>query len=294
MNLVVLGDFNIHVNDISNPNANLFLDTMTALGLKQHVEGPTHRSGNCLDLIFTEELSRPKTIGCSKGMFVSDHSSIKCVLDIPKENCVWKEITYRKLREVDRSQLVKDMVLEEIRTEELDDMVAMLEEKFSAALNNQAPEITKVVMERRKMPWSGEEMKEQKRIVGRREKVYRRYRLKSCWTAFDIERKKYRRMLVEAKNECYSEKVKDCRGDTKRLYRMVNTLMGTSSSNPLPKHTSNKELAEEFAGFFMEKIQKIREHLADNPIYKLWGRTYLVYQNLYHLISWKLGRPSLA
>ena len=102
--------------------------------------------------------------------------------------------------------------------------------------------------------------------------MYRRYRLKSCWTAFDIERKKYRRMLVEAKNECYSEKVKDCRGDTKRLYRMVNTLMGTSSSNPLPKHTSNKELAEEFAGFFMEKIQKIREHLADNPIYKLTGK----------------------
>ena len=36
-NLVVLGNFNIHVNDINNPNAKIFLDTMTALGLKQHV-----------------------------------------------------------------------------------------------------------------------------------------------------------------------------------------------------------------------------------------------------------------
>ena len=74
--LVVLGDFNIHVNDTSNPNANIFLDTMMALGLKQHVEGPTHKSGNCLDLIFSEELSRAKAVGCSKDMFVSDHSSI--------------------------------------------------------------------------------------------------------------------------------------------------------------------------------------------------------------------------
>ena len=86
-NLVVLGDFNIHVNDINNPNANIFLDTMMALGLKQHVEGPTHKSENCLDLIFTEEMSRAKAIGCSKGMFVLDHSSIQCVLDIPKEKC---------------------------------------------------------------------------------------------------------------------------------------------------------------------------------------------------------------
>ena len=49
---------------------------------------------------------------------------------------------------------------------------------------------------------------------------------------------------------------------------MVNTLMGTSSNNPLPNHTNKKDLAEEFAGFFMDKIQKIRENLAENPIYK--------------------------
>ena len=84
-NLVVLGDFNIHVNDTSNPNANIFLHTMTALALKQHIEDPTHKSGNCLDLIFTEELSRAKTVGCSKDIFMSDHSSISCILDIPKE-----------------------------------------------------------------------------------------------------------------------------------------------------------------------------------------------------------------
>ena len=43
MNLVVLGDFNIHVNNIDDQNAGIFLDTMTSLCLKQHVEGPTHK-----------------------------------------------------------------------------------------------------------------------------------------------------------------------------------------------------------------------------------------------------------
>ena len=36
-NLVVLVDFNIHVNDTDDPNASICLDTKTALGLKQHV-----------------------------------------------------------------------------------------------------------------------------------------------------------------------------------------------------------------------------------------------------------------
>ena len=83
MNLVVLGNLNIHVNDIDDPNAGIFLDTMTALRPEAAcVKGPTHKSGNCLDLIFTEEMSKTKAIRCSQSMFVSDHNSIECILNI--------------------------------------------------------------------------------------------------------------------------------------------------------------------------------------------------------------------
>ena len=61
-------------------------------------------------------------------MFVSDHNSIQCILNTPKENCTRKEITYRKLKDVDLLQLVKYMSLEEIKTENLDEMVGILEE----------------------------------------------------------------------------------------------------------------------------------------------------------------------
>ena len=144
----------------------------------------------------------------------------------------------------------------------------MLEEKFSTALDNQAPEVTKVITERKKKPWFGDDLKQQKRIVRRREKVYRKYRLESCWIALNMERKKYRIMLFEAKTACYSKQVKDCRGDIKGLYKMVNTLMGTTLDIPLPNHTNNKDLAEEFADFFMDKIQKIRDNLDGNPTYE--------------------------
>ena len=197
-NLVVLGDFNFHVNDVNDPNASIFLDIMTALGLKQHVRGPTHKSGKCLDLIFMEEMSRTKAIKCSKNLIVSDHNSIQCILNIPKDDCTHKEVTYRKLSEIDLAQLIDNMSLEMIKAENLDDMVAVLEENFSTALNIQVPEVTKFITVRKKKP--GRE----KREVHRREKVFKKYGLQSCWIAFGSERRKYRMMLIDTKIACYS------------------------------------------------------------------------------------------
>ena len=172
---------------------------MTALGMKQCVTGPTHRSGNCLDLIFTEEMSKTKAIECSHSMFVSDHSSIQCILNIPKESCTRKEITYRELKDVDLSQLVREMSLEDIKTENLDEMLEMLKKTYQMLLNNQAPEVTKVITERKKKTWFRDDLKQQKRIVRRREKVFRKYRSQSCWTALVRERKKYRKCFLMQK-----------------------------------------------------------------------------------------------
>ena len=97
------------------------------------------------------------------------------------------------------------MSLETIKAENLDDMVTMLEQNFSNTSNNQAPEITKVIKVRKKKPWFGNELKLQKRKVQREEKVFMKYRLQICWIAFDSERRKYKKMLLDAKIACYSK-----------------------------------------------------------------------------------------
>ena len=42
--LIILGDFNIHVNDESDENADNFMDIIMALGVEQHVYFPTHKA----------------------------------------------------------------------------------------------------------------------------------------------------------------------------------------------------------------------------------------------------------
>ena len=54
-NNIVVGDFNIHVNDHNDVDAGLLLETMSALGLDQKVYDATHNKGNMIDLIFVED-----------------------------------------------------------------------------------------------------------------------------------------------------------------------------------------------------------------------------------------------
>ena len=57
-NAIILGDFNMHIEDPTDNNSKIFVDTMETLGLKQHVVEPTHRKENMLDPIFTEVTSQ--------------------------------------------------------------------------------------------------------------------------------------------------------------------------------------------------------------------------------------------
>ena len=48
-------------------------------------------------------------------------------------------------------------------------------------------------------------------------------------------------------------------------YNLVSDMIGTKVENPIPKHNSNIELANEFANFFMDKIRKICNFLSEHP-----------------------------
>ena len=53
-----------------------------------------------------------------------------------------------------------------------------------------------------------------------------------------------------------SDKVSGCGQDTKKLYSVINGLIGRTMDNPMPESESDKQLAEDFADYFMEKNQK--------------------------------------
>ena len=75
-------------------------------------------------------------------------------------------------------------------------------------------------------------------------------------------------MLKTIKKDVISEKVLECGRDTGKLYGLINNITATTKENPLPDHTNEKALANEFVEFFLDKIQKIWRELDDKPKYQ--------------------------
>ena len=85
-NLVILGDFNIAVQDLNNPDSLAFYDTMEALRLVQHIDKPTHQLGNTLDHIYTESLDRLGIQHAFIGLYISDHRLVGIEINMKKNS----------------------------------------------------------------------------------------------------------------------------------------------------------------------------------------------------------------
>ena len=56
--------------------------------------------------------------------------------------------------------------------------------------------------------------------------------------------------------------------DSKKLFNIVNKLLGGKTSNSLPTSKSDKQLAEEFATYLLNKIGKIKERFTNIEPYQ--------------------------
>ena len=137
-NMIVLGDFNIHINDENDNEASIFVDTMIALGFNQHVSFPMHRAGNILDLVFTETCNSIEVKSCTPGPILSDHTAVKIVVTQSTQYIQKKLIKYRKLRDINIYQLNNDLEVSDIVNGPIDDMVDELESKLLQALDKHA------------------------------------------------------------------------------------------------------------------------------------------------------------
>ena len=141
---------------------------------------------------------------------------VNCILTLPICDVETKQVTYRKISEINCDNLIDDLHLDRMDYDTLEDVVSELDARMKSALDKNAPEITKTVIVWNRYMWYNEEIKEQRRVLRRREKIGKCYKLESNWKAFKIECSKYRRLLKDAKKTSIEEKVQDCKGDSKK------------------------------------------------------------------------------
>ena len=82
--LVVVGDFNIHVDLSNDSNSMKLLNFLESFSLQQHVVDPTQVCGHTLVLIITRQSDQIIRSTPKVDSYISDHASVLCQLHSSK------------------------------------------------------------------------------------------------------------------------------------------------------------------------------------------------------------------
>ena len=266
-NVIIMGDFNIHINDETDRNAQAFKELIDGLGLEQHVTSATHKAGNILDHLYTEVGGNIKIIQCVNKDYISDHCIIQTTLGIPKDHIKQSTVTYRKFSSIDKTVFQNDLQFDYSDINNVNELIAKFEERTRDVIDKHAPEKTKTVMVRPRNIWYTPEVKHQKQEVRKKERRWKKKKTNCNWNILKEEKRKYRNLLKHTKKEILNSQVIEAKGNTKRLYQLFNNMTGKSIHNPFPENISDQNMAEKFADYFLNKIQCIREALSHVPTY---------------------------
>ncbi len=77
---LIVGDFNIHIDNENDTLGLAFIDILNSLGVRQNVTGPTHRHNHTLDLILSYGVDVDTIEILPQSDDISDHYLVSCML----------------------------------------------------------------------------------------------------------------------------------------------------------------------------------------------------------------------
>ena len=263
--LVVLGDFNIHVDRSDNRDSTAFRDMLEASNLIQHVSKATHSHGHILDLI----ISRPTELEFSKieldNSVQSDHAMVICSVSVPKLPFPRKTIAFRKWKSIDREEFKNDIRTTLIIPPEATaaEAVKIYNDTLQKIADKHAPLKKKDVIIRPQTPWHTEEIKYEKTVRRKYERQWKKTGLTIHKEMFQQQRNKVTNLIRESKSKHWTEIISEAK-DQKELFDVTSKLLHKTKCAKLPSRKSDAELAEKFSEFFHKKIATIRTEIEEN------------------------------
>ena len=128
----------------------------------------------------------------------------------------------------------------------------------TSTVEEHAPTLRRKHIKKKHKSWFDEEalkFKVQRRVV---EKIWQRSKCELHKRLYLQADKCYNKHLYQTKKKILRNKLNSGNNKTKTLYKITKTLTSDTSQNTLPTATSQKELADIFANFFVDKVTKIR------------------------------------
>ena len=163
--IIIAGDFNLHIDSGNRPEVSKFEVLMDSFGLEVKVNGPTHISGHTLDLVITR-----KDCGIIRNVqisdLISDHMCISFEINLISPVLEPTKKPFRPIKNIDINSFHDDLKNSDLVTnlkDDLDALVAQFNETLQVILDKHAPK-TKRSVKPRKAPWYNSEIHKQRQL----------------------------------------------------------------------------------------------------------------------------------
>ena len=270
--VVVMGDFNVWIEEEDDSDSKKLLTLMNAQGLSQLIDKPTHQDGHTLDHLYInkEQIKLDYNVYPDRFNFSTDH--YPCIIKFPKigHNSSKETITYRNLKQMDMSEFMEELkeVVNDLDFDDKDFATCYGEYKSAAELlvNEKAPLVTKTITKQNQPKWVDHEYKKSRIMRRKLEKAWRKNKTSENRVKYVEQRKICAELSISKQQEYYAKLVDGSSSNQRSLFKVVEQLQDKKSTRILPQHTDPKKLANEFNEYYVEKIDKLRKTIPESSM----------------------------
>ena len=175
--LLILGDFNFHVNNTSCTDSKQLIMLFKSFNLQQHVSVPTHHLGNTIDLLLTRSSDSGVDNIRVQDHLISDHFVVYFSLAITRPPRPTKTVSSRNYKKLDVKALKNDLINSElsiITSNDPEELATAYSDVVSKLLDKHAPLKTRTIVIRPLAPWYNNIVDALRKEVRKAEKRWRR------------------------------------------------------------------------------------------------------------------------
>lgn len=257
--ILILGDFNIHVDQKACLLAKDFLSLLDCFNFFQFVNVPTHCKGHTLDLIIANDSSLSNLSVVDAGL--SDHLAILFNIEtFHSSRETSRTISFRKWQSIDHATFANSIVssLDAMSSAHLADKISVFNNVLTANLDIFAPIKTRNVSFAQSAPWYNGDLRIQKAVCRKLERKWRHSGLSVFHQAWKDCLLNYRVAIETARSAYFSNIIDNNQSNPRKLFHTINSLLKADSVSSL---TPSDWLCNEFLKSFSEKTNNIRTNI---------------------------------
>ena len=287
--VVLTGDFNIHVDDDADTHAVRLADVLQSFGLVQSVVGPTHVGGRTLDLVITRS-DRPRPKIDVDLPQVSDHSLVRFQLPIQRPPIQHVDVETRHWKGFDAASFRADLLASSLCCSfdsydglSVDELQEIYDSTLSQLLDKYVPKRTIRRRYQPMTPWFDSDCAAARRRTRLSERIYRRSKAATDRVVWVDRVRQLHQLYAMKQNTYWERKVAESQGNPRRLWKTLDAVLCKSQLRSTPP--VDGLTADGFLNAFEAKVESVRASTASAAPPVFVGEGCTMTFDMFHFID---------